>query len=71
MAIINLFPYPNFPTTFSHEASWSAVRDHVGRDAVVVTDDGINTNYVESFFSRIQRAYVGVHRRFSPGIIAG
>jgi hypothetical protein len=29
------------------------------------TDDGINTNFVGSFFSRIQRAYVGIHHRFS------
>lgn len=29
------------------------------------TDDGTNTNQVESFFSRVQRAYVGVHHRFS------
>ncbi len=27
--------------------------------------DGTNTNHVESFFSRIQRAYVGIHHRFS------
>ncbi|WP_341487802.1 transposase [Pararhizobium sp. A13] len=27
------------------------------------TEDGINT--VESFFSRIQRAYIGIHDRFS------
>jgi hypothetical protein len=27
--------------------------------------DGVNTNHVESFFSRIQRAYVGIHHRFS------
>ena len=25
----------------------------------------MNTNHVESFFSRIQRAYVGIHHRFS------
>jgi len=25
------------------------------------TDDGTNTNQVESFFSRVQRAYVGIH----------
>lgn len=29
------------------------------------TEDGINTNHVESFFSRVQRAYVGIHHRFS------
>ncbi|MGV2121854.1 IS1595 family transposase [Agrobacterium vitis] len=29
------------------------------------TDGGVNTNHVESFFSRIQRAYVGIHHRFS------
>jgi len=29
------------------------------------TEDGTNTNFIESFFSRIQRAYVGVHHRFS------
>lgn len=29
------------------------------------TDDGTNTNQVESFFSRVQRAYVGIHHRFS------
>ncbi|TIS55347.1 MAG: transposase [Mesorhizobium sp.] len=28
-------------------------------------EDGTNTNHVESFFSRIQRAYVGIHHRFS------
>jgi hypothetical protein len=28
------------------------------------SEDGTNTNLVESFFSRIQRAYVGVHHRF-------
>lgn len=27
--------------------------------------DGTNTNTIESFFSRIQRAYVGIHHRFS------
>ncbi|ERP97781.1 hypothetical protein Q669_21485 [Labrenzia sp. C1B10] len=72
-------------------AAWDAVRDHVDRGAVVITDehpsytdlaglnehhrvnhskayqteDGVNTNHVESFFSRIQRAYVGIHHRFS------
>ncbi|TJW41060.1 MAG: IS1595 family transposase [Mesorhizobium sp.] len=66
------------------EAAWATVRDHVSRDATVVTDehpsyadlaglnehrqvnhseayqteDGTNTNHVESFFSRIQRAYL-------------
>jgi hypothetical protein len=25
------------------------------------TEDGTNTNHVESFFSRIQRVYVGIH----------
>ncbi|MBO0129691.1 IS1595 family transposase [Agrobacterium sp. Rnr] len=29
------------------------------------TEGGVNTNHVESFFSRIQRAYVGIHHRFS------
>jgi hypothetical protein len=29
------------------------------------SDDGTNTNFIESFFSRIQRGYVGVHHRFS------
>ena len=29
------------------------------------SDDGTNTNFVESFFSRVQRAYVGIHHRFS------
>jgi hypothetical protein len=29
------------------------------------TKGGANTNHVESFFSRIQRAYVGIHHRFS------
>nr|WP_294646471.1 IS1595 family transposase [uncultured Aureimonas sp.] len=28
-------------------------------------EDGVNTNHVESFFSRVQRSYVGVHHRFS------
>lgn len=28
-------------------------------------EDGTNTNQVESFFSRVQRAYVGIHHRFS------
>jgi hypothetical protein len=73
------------------DAAWSAVRDHVSRDAKVFADehasyndlvglnrmgrvnhsqaysseDGTNTNFVESFFSRIQRAYIGIHHRFS------
>ncbi|MTH94817.1 hypothetical protein E1297_02120 [Roseibium sp. RKSG952] len=29
------------------------------------TDDPMNTKHVESFFSRIQRAYIGIHHRFS------
>jgi len=29
------------------------------------SDDGTNTNFIESFFNRIQRAYVGIHHRFS------
>ncbi|WP_131803300.1 IS1595 family transposase [Mesorhizobium sp. LCM 4576] len=29
------------------------------------TENGTNTNQVESFFSRVQRAYVGIHHRFS------
>ncbi|RWM31871.1 MAG: hypothetical protein EOR74_01625 [Mesorhizobium sp.] len=29
------------------------------------TEDGTTTNHVESFSSRIQRAYVGIHHRFS------
>lgn len=29
------------------------------------TEDGTNTNQVESFFSRVQRAYIGIHHRFS------
>ena len=28
-------------------------------------EDGANTNQVESFFSRLERAYVGIHHRFS------
>jgi hypothetical protein len=28
-------------------------------------EDGTNTNQVESFFSRVQRAYVGIHHSFS------
>lgn len=72
------------------DAAWTAVRDHVSRDAVVIadehgsyndlaglnklkrvnhskayqTEDGTNTNQVESFFSRVQRVYVGIHHRF-------
>jgi hypothetical protein len=30
-------------------------------------EDGTNTNQVESFFSRVQRAYVGIHHRFGQG----
>ncbi|WP_432761413.1 transposase [Rhizobium mayense] len=29
------------------------------------TEGGVNTNHVESFFSRIQGAYFGIHHRFS------
>ncbi|KQT42052.1 hypothetical protein ASG43_17405 [Aureimonas sp. Leaf454] len=29
------------------------------------TNDGVNTNHVESFFSRVERAYVGIHHHFS------
>ena len=29
------------------------------------SEDGTNTNLVESFFSRIERAHVGIHHRFS------
>lgn len=29
------------------------------------TEDGTNTNAIESFFSRVERAYVGIHHRFS------
>jgi transposase-like protein len=73
------------------DAAWEAVRDHVSRDATVITDehpsyndltglnehrtvnhseayrraDGTNTNQIESFFSRIQRSYIGIHHRFS------
>lgn len=29
------------------------------------TEGGVNTNHVESYFSRIQRSYIGIHHRFS------
>lgn len=29
------------------------------------SEDGTSTHFIKSFFSRIQRAYVGVHHRFS------
>ncbi|YCI04619.1 transposase [Ensifer sp. D2-11] len=54
-------------------ATWAAVRNHVSREATVFadnsqahqTEDGTNTNEVESFFLRVHRAYVGIRHRFS------
>ncbi|MXQ14076.1 transposase [Microvirga makkahensis] len=37
----------------------------VNQSKACSTEDGTNTNFIESFFSRIQRAYAGVHHRFS------
>ncbi|MBK5571384.1 MAG: IS1595 family transposase [Ensifer sp. SSB1] len=39
--------------------------ERVNHSKAYQTDDGTNTNQVESFFSRVQRAYVGIHHRFS------
>ena len=39
--------------------------ERVNHSKAYQTKDGINTNQVESFFSRVQRAYVGIHHRFS------
>lgn len=37
----------------------------VNHSKAYATDEGDNTNFVESFFSRVERSYVGVHHRFS------
>lgn len=37
---------------------------HFNHSAMNQVAHGMNTNHVESFFSRIQRAYVGIHHRF-------
>jgi hypothetical protein len=39
--------------------------ERVNHSQAYSSEDGTNTNFVESFFSRIQRAYVGIHHRFS------
>lgn len=39
--------------------------ERVNHSRAYQTEDGINTNQVESFFSRVQRAYIGIHHRFS------
>lgn len=37
----------------------------VNHSEAYATEDGDNTNLVESFFSRVERSYVGTHHRFS------
>ena len=37
----------------------------VNHSEAYATDEGDNTNFVESFFSRIERSFVGIHHRFS------
>ena len=37
----------------------------VNHSEAYATEEGDNTNFVESFFSRVERSYVGVHHRFS------
>ena len=39
--------------------------ERVNHSKAYQTKDGTNTNQVESFFSRVQRAYIGIHHRFS------
>ncbi|WP_284284336.1 IS1595 family transposase [Mesorhizobium amorphae] len=39
--------------------------NRVNHSKAYQTEDGTNTNQVESFFSRVQRAYIGIHHRFS------
>jgi hypothetical protein len=54
-------PTSTSATTISR--AWELKR--VNHSKEYETKDGVNTNHVESFFSRIQRAYVGIHHRFS------
>jgi hypothetical protein len=39
--------------------------ERVNHSLAYQTEDGTNTNAVEGFFARAERAYVGVHHRFS------
>lgn len=39
--------------------------DRVNHKEAYSAENGANTNQAESFFSRVQRAYVGIHHRFS------
>ncbi|WP_292155512.1 IS1595 family transposase [Mesorhizobium sp.] len=39
--------------------------ERVNHSKAYQAEDGTDTNQIESFFSRVQRAYVGIHHRFS------
>jgi ISXO2-like transposase domain len=39
--------------------------ERVNHSKAYRSKSGANTNQVESFFSRVQRAYIGIHHRFS------
>jgi hypothetical protein len=39
--------------------------EQVNHSKAYRSKSGANTNQVESFFSRVQRAYIGIHHRFS------
>jgi hypothetical protein len=42
-----------------------AVLQRVNHSLAYQAEDGTNTNAIEGFFARAQRAYVGIHHRFS------
>jgi hypothetical protein len=42
-----------------------AILKRVNHSKAYQTEDGTDTNRIESFFSRAERSYVGIHHRFS------
>lgn len=42
-----------------------AILKRVNHSKAYQTEDGTDTNRIESFFARVERSYVGIHHRFS------
>lgn len=42
-----------------------AILQRVNHSKAYQTEDGVDTNRIESFFARAERSYVGIHHRFS------
>ncbi|MGZ9719604.1 transposase [Rhizobium miluonense] len=51
--------------TISLDLVGLAILRRVNHSLAYQTEDGTDTNRIESFFARAERAHVGIHHRFS------